>query len=152
MATYKVVEKEDPILRKISKEVPKITPNVLKLISNMLETMYEYNGVGLAAPQVGVLKRIIVVDIGDGPIALINPEILERSGSQIGQEGCLSCPDMWGDVDRAQYIKIKGITPEGEEIIFEAEDYLARALQHECDHLDGVLFIDKVKKLKIRRR
>lgn len=152
MATYKVVEKEDPILRKISKEVPKITPNVLKLISNMLETMYEYNGVGLAAPQVGVLKRIIVVDIGDGPIALINPEILERSGSQIGQEGCLSCPDMWGDVDRAQYIKIKGITPEGEEVIFEAEDYLARALQHECDHLDGILFIDKVRKLKVKRR
>ncbi len=152
MATYKVVEREDPILRKVSKEVPKITPNVLKLISNMLETMYEYNGVGLAAPQVGVLKRIIVVDIGDGPIALINPEILERQGSQIGQEGCLSCPDMWGDVDRAQYIKIKGITPEGEEVIFEAEDYLARALQHECDHLDGVLFIDKVKKLKVKRR
>lgn len=152
MATYKVVEKEDPILRKISKEVPKITPNVLKLISNMLETMYEYNGVGLAAPQVGVLKRIIVVDIGDGPIALINPEILEREGSQVGQEGCLSCPDMWGDVDRAQYIKIKGITTEGEEVIFEAEDYLARALQHECDHLDGVLFIDKVKKLKVKRR
>lgn len=152
MATYKVLDREDPVLRKISKEVPKITPNVLKLINNMLETMYEYNGVGLAAPQVGVLKRIIVVDIGEGPIALINPEILEREGSQIGQEGCLSCPDMWGDVDRAKHIKIKGITPKGEEITFEADDYLARALQHECDHLDGVLFIDKVQKLKVRRR
>lgn len=152
MATYKVVDREDPLLRKISKPVPEITPNVLKLIRNMLETMYEYNGVGLAAPQVGVLKRIIVVDIGEGPIALINPEILERSGSQTGEEGCLSCPDMWGDVERAKYIKIKGISPEGKEVIIEAEDYLARAFQHECDHLDGILFIDKVHKLKVKRR
>lgn len=152
MATYKVVNREDPLLRQISKPVPKITPNVLKLINNMLETMYEYNGVGLAAPQVGVLKRIIVVDVGDGPIALINPEILEQSGTQNGQEGCLSCPDMWGDVERAQHIKIKGLKPDGEETTFEAEDYLARALQHECDHLDGILFIDKVHKLKVRRR
>jgi len=152
MATYKVINREDPLLRKVSKPVAKITPNVIKLINNMLETMYEYNGVGLAAPQVGVLKRIIVVDIGDGPVALINPEILEREGSQIAQEGCLSCPNMWGDVDRANHIKIKGIKPNGEEIIFEAEGYFARALQHECDHLDGILFIDKVQKLKVRRR
>ena len=145
MSIYNIVTKEDKLLRKVCKPVPEITPNVKKLLDNMLETMYESNGVGLAAPQVGILKRVVVVDIGEegpGPLKLINPEILERSGEQNGPEGCLSCPGMWGDVKRSKYVKVKALTPEGQEIIIEGEDYLARALQHEIDHLDGILFID----------
>jgi len=113
--------------------------------------MYDANGVGLAAPQVGILKRVIVVDVGDGPIALINPVILEQKGNQIGAEGCLSCPDMQGDVARAYYVKVKGLLPDGREVIVEAEEFFARALQHEIDHLDGILFIDKATKLKVKR-
>ncbi len=145
MSIYNVVTKEDKILRKTCKAVPEITPNVKKLLNNMLETMYASNGVGLAAPQVGILKRLVVIDIGEGgpgPLKLINPEILERSGMQDGPEGCLSCPGMWGDVKRSKYVKVKALNPDGEEIIIEGEDFLARALQHEIDHLDGILFID----------
>ena len=145
MAIYNIVTKEDNLLRKKSQVVPEITPNVIKMLDRMQETMYAANGVGLAAPQVGILKRVIVVDIGeDGPgvLRLINPEILERSGSQNGPEGCLSCPGMWGDVKRSQYVKVKAMNDQGQEIIIEAEDFLARALQHEIDHLEGILFID----------
>ncbi len=145
MAIYNIVTKEDKLLRKKSQEVPEITPNVIKLLDRMQETMYAANGVGLAAPQVGILKRVIVVDIGeDGPgaLRLINPVILERSGWQNGPEGCLSCPGMWGDVKRNQYVKVKATIETGEEVIIEAEDFLARALQHEIDHLEGILFID----------
>ena len=145
MDLYEVVTKEDKLLRKKSMEVPTITPNVVRMLDRMLETMYEYNGVGLAAPQIGILKRAVVVDIGEdgpGPLKLINPVILERSGEQDGPEGCLSCPGMWGMVTRSYYVKVKALTPEGDEIIIEAEDFLARALQHEIDHLEGVLFID----------
>lgn len=145
MAIYNIVTKEDKLLRKKSQVVPEITPNVIKLLDRMQETMYAANGVGLAAPQVGILKRVIVVDIGeDGPgaLRLINPEILERSGWQNGPEGCLSCPGMYGDVKRSQYVKVKALNEQGEEIIIEAEDFLARALQHEIDHLEGILFID----------
>ena len=141
-------------MRKVCKPVPEITPNVKKLLDNMLETMYESNGVGLAAPQVGILKRVVVVDIGEegpGPLKLINPEILERSGEQNGPEGCLSCPGMWGDVKRSKYVKVKALTPEGQEIIIEGEDYLARALQHEIDHLDGILFIDTATNIEYQR-
>ena len=145
MDLYEVVTKEDKLLRKKSMEVPTITPNVVRMLDRMLETMYEYNGVGLAAPQIGILKRAVVVDIGEegpGPLKLINPVILERSGEQDGPEGCLSCPGMWGMVKRSYYVKVKALTPEGDEVIIEAEDFLARALQHEIDHLEGVLFID----------
>ena len=140
MDLYEVVTKEDKLLRKKSMEVPTITPNVVRMLDRMLETMYEYNGVGLAAPQIGILKRAVVVDIGEdgpGPLKLINPVILERSGEQDGPEGCLSCPGMWGMVKRSYYVKVKALTPEGDEIIIEAEDFLARALQHEIDHLSG---------------
>ena len=109
MSIYNIVTKEDKLLRKVCKPVPEITPNVKKLLDNMLETMYESNGVGLAAPQVGILKRVVVVDIGEegpGPLKLINPEILERSGEQNGPEGCLSCPGMWGDVKRSKYVSV----------------------------------------------
>ena len=154
MSIYKIVTKEDKILRKTCKPVPEITPNVKKLLDNMLETMYDSNGVGLAAPQVGILKRLIVVDVGEagpGPLKLINPEILERSGEQNGPEGCLSCPGMWGDVKRSKYVKVKAWTPEGEEILIEGEDYLARALQHEIDHLDGILFIDTATNIEYQK-
>ena len=154
MSIYNIVTKEDKLLRKVCKPVPEITPNVKKLLDNMLETMYESNGVGLAAPQGGILKRVVVVDIGEegpGPLKLINPEILERSGEQNGPEGCLSCPGMWGDVKRSKYVKVKALTPEGQEIIIEGEDYLARALQHEIDHLDGILFIDTATNIEYQR-
>lgn len=154
MSIYNIVTKEDKLLRKICKPVPEITPNVKKLLDNMLETMYNSNGVGLAAPQVGILKRLVVVDIGEegpGPLKLINPEILERSGVQDGPEGCLSCPGMWGDVKRSQYVKVKALNPEGEEIIIEGEDFLARALQHEIDHLDGILFIDTATNIEYQK-
>ena len=145
MSIYNIVTKEDKLLLKECKAVPEITANVKKMLDNMLETMYATNGVGLAAPQIGVLKRMVVIDVGEagpGPLKLINPEILERSGVQVGPEGCLSCPGMWGDVKRSKYVKVKALNPDGEEIIIEGYDYLARALQHEIDHLDGILFID----------
>ncbi len=154
MSVYNIVTKEDKILRKISKPIPEITPNVKKMLDRMLETMYASNGVGLAAPQVGILKRAVVVDVGEGgpgPLKLINPEIVERSGVQNGPEGCLSCPNMWGDVRRSQYVKVKATNPEGEEIIVEGEDFLARALQHEIDHLDGILFIDTATNIEYQK-
>ena len=154
MSVYNIVTKEDKILRKISKPIPEITPNVKKMLDRMLETMYASNGVGLAAPQVGILKRAVVVDVGEGgpgPLKLINPEIVERSGVQNGPEGCLSCPNMWGDVRRSQYVKVKATNPEGEEIIVEGEAFLARALQHEIDHLDGILFIDTATNIEYQK-
>ena len=154
MSVYNIVTKEDKILRKISKPIPEITPNVKKMLDRMLETMYASNGVGLAAPQVGILKRAVVVDGGEGgpgPLKLINPEIVERSGVQNGPEGCLSCPNMWGEVRRSQYVKVKATNPEGEEIIVEGEDFLARALQHEIDHLDGILFIDTATNIEYQK-
>ena len=154
MSVYNIVTKEDKILRKISKPIPEITPNVKKMLDRMLETMYASNGVGLAAPQVGILKRAVVVDVGEGgpgPLKLINPEIVERSGVQNGPEGCLSCPNRWGDVRRSQYVKVKATNPEGEEIIVEGEDFLARALQHEIDHLDGILFIDTATNIEYQK-
>ena len=154
MSVYNIVTKEDKILRKISKPIPEITPNVKKMLDRMLETMYASNGVGLAAPQVGILKRAVVVDVGEGgpgPLKLINPEIVERSGVQNGPEGCLSCPNMWGDVRRSQDVKVKATKPEGEEIIVEGEDFLARALQHEIDHLDGILFIDTATNIEYQK-
>ena len=154
MSVYNIVTKEDKILRKIAKPIPEITPNVKKMLDRMLETMYASNGVGLAAPQVGILKRAVVVDVGEGgpgPLKLINPEIVERSGVQNGPEGCLSCPNMWGEVRRSQYVKVKATNPEGEEIIVEGEDFLARALQHEIDHLDGILFIDTATNIEYQK-
>ena len=154
MSVYNIVTKEDKILRKISKPIPEITPNVKKMLDRMLETMYASNGVGLAAPQVGILKRAVVVDVGEGgpgPLKLINPEIVERSGVQNGPEGCLSCPNMWGEVRRSQYVKVKATNPEGEEIIVEGEDFLARALQHEIDHLDGILCIDTATNIEYQK-
>lgn len=133
----------DEVLRKICKPVKEITPNVITLLDDMADTMYEANGVGLAAPQVGILKRICVIDVGEGLIELINPEILETSGSQIDDEGCLSVPGKYAPVDRPNYVKVKATNRNGEEYIIEGEELLARALCHEIDHLDGILYIDK---------
>ena len=154
MAIYNIVTKEDILLRKKSQAVPEITPNVIKLLDRMQETMYAAHGVGLAAPQVGILKRVVVIDVGEegpGVLRLINPEILERSGVQNGPEGCLSCPGMYGDVKRSQYVKVKALNEQGEEMIIEAEDFLARALQHEIDHLEGILFIDTATNLEYEK-
>jgi len=133
----------DEILRKISKPVEVINNSIITLIDDMKETLKENNGVGLAAPQVGVLRRIIVVDIGEGPIEIINPEILNKEGTQIGVEGCLSIPEVYGEVKRPQKLKVKGLNGKGNEFEIEAEDLLAIVICHEVDHLNGVLFKDK---------
>ncbi len=134
----------DEKLTKVCRPVKEMTPRIQTLIQDMLDTMYNAEGVGLAAPQVGVLRRIIVVDIGEGPIILINPEILETEGEQTGQEGCLSLPGQAGDVTRPNYVKVKALNQEMEPIIVEGEELLARALCHECDHLDGIMYVEKV--------
>lgn len=136
--------KIDDILRKKSRRVEKIDERILQLLDDMAETMYKENGAGLAAPQVGILKRVIVVDIGDGLIKLINPEIVEQEGEEQGEEGCLSVPDIIGEVKRPYKVKVKGLNELGEEIEIKATGFLARAFCHEIDHLDGILFIDKV--------
>ncbi|MBQ9091000.1 MAG: peptide deformylase [Anaerotignum sp.] len=133
----------DEVLRKKCKVVKEITPNLLTLLDDMADTMYDANGVGLAAPQVGILKRVVVIDIGEGLVELINPEILETSGSQIDDEGCLSVPGKYAPVDRPNYVKVKAMDRDGNEFIIEGEELMARALCHEIDHLDGILYIDK---------
>ena len=133
----------DEVLRKTCKEVKEITPNLITLLDDMADTMYDANGVGLAAPQVGILKRVVVIDIGEGLVELINPEILETSGSQIDDEGCLSVPGKYAPVDRPYYAKVKAMDRDGNEFIIEGEELMARALCHEIDHLDGILYIDK---------
>ena len=130
-------------LRKKCKEVTEITPRVLMLIEDMLDTMYEANGVGLAAPQVGILKRIVVIDVGEGPIVMINPVIIETSGEQTGEEGCLSVPGKAGIVTRPNYVKAKAMDENMVEFEIEGEELLARAICHECDHLDGIVYVDK---------
>ena len=144
MAIRTIREIGDPVLNKISKEVKEITPRVQDLIDDMFETMYEANGVGLAAVQVGVLKRIVVIDTGDDPIVLINPRILEVSGEQTGNEACLSVPGKTGSVTRPNYVKAVAQDEELNEFEIEGEELLARALVHEIEHLDGHLFVEKV--------
>ena len=144
MAVRQVREMGDEVLTKVSKEVKTITPRTLTLIEDMLDTMYETNGVGLAAPQVGILKRIVVIDVGEGPIILINPVILETSGEQTGEEGCLSVPGKAGQVTRPYYVKVKALNENMEEVIYEGEELLARAFCHEIDHLDGHLYVELV--------
>ena len=139
----------DDILRKKARPVKEITERIKELAQDMIETMYENNGVGLAAPQVGVLRRIFVVDIGDGegPTVFINPELTEQSGEQYGVEGCLSVPGKQGDVLRPYRIHVKAMDLEGQEFEVEAEEFFARAICHEYDHLEGVLYIDKAENI-----
>ena len=135
----------DPILEKQCKEVKEMTPRIRELIDDMFETMYDANGVGLAAPQVGILKRIVVIDTtGEDPIVMINPRILETSGSQTGYEGCLSVPGKTGTVTRPNYVKAVALNEDMQEYEIEATELLARAICHETDHLNGELYVGKV--------
>ena len=143
----RIIRKEgDPILRKISRVVDKIDDRIIILLDDMRETMYDAEGAGLAAPQVGVLRRVVIIDVGEGLIELINPEIIYQDGSQCEEEGCLSLPGVTGKVVRPNIVKIKGLDRKGEEVVLEGKELLARAFCHEVDHLDGILFIDKIKK------
>lgn len=148
MAVYKIVEIGDEVLREKAKPVKEITPNIIKLLDNMADTMYEANGVGLAAPQIGVSKRVIVIDIGEGLIELINPEIVEASGNAVDTEGCLSVPGMIGEVARADRLVVKGLNRQAEAVTYQAKGWLARAFQHEIDHLEGVVFVDRATNLR----
>ena len=144
MALRTIRVQGDSVLTKKSRTVDKMTPRIGELITDMLDTMYDAMGVGLAAPQVGILKRIVVIDVGEGPIVLINPEILETSGEQTGDEGCLSVPGMAGQVTRPNYVKVKALDVNMEEQILEGEVLLARAFCHEIDHLDGKMYTELV--------
>ena len=144
MALRTIRVEGDSVLTKISRPVEKMTPRIHDLIEDMLDTMYDAMGVGLAAPQVGILKRIVVIDVGEGPIVLINPEILETSGEQTGDEGCLSVPGMAGQVTRPNYVKVKAMDEDMNEVIYEGTELLARAFCHEIDHLDGKMYTDLV--------
>ena len=144
MAIRIIRELGDEVLTKTCKEVPKMTFRTKLLIGDMLDTMYEAGGVGLAAPQVGVLKRIVTIDVGDGPIVMVNPEILERSGEQSGEEGCLSVPGKAGVVTRPNYVKVRALDENMQEFELEAEELLARACCHEIDHLEGKMYVDLV--------
>lgn len=144
MALRTIRVQGDSVLTKKSRTVDKMTPRIGELITDMLDTMYEAMGVGLAAPQVGILKRIVVIDVGDGPIILINPEIIEKSGEQTGDEGCLSVPGMSGQVTRPDHVKVKALNEDMEEVVYEGEGLLARAFCHELDHLDGHMYTELV--------
>jgi peptide deformylase len=142
MALRKIRIDGDEILRKVSRHVDKITPKIQILVDDMIETMVHANGVGLAAPQIGVLKRIVVIDVGEGPVVMINPEIIEEEGLQEGIEGCLSVPGMTGTVTRPYRVVAKAINENNEEFTIEGEELLARAICHELDHLEGILYTD----------
>lgn len=135
---------EDDCLNKVCKPVEKMTLRMKILINDMLDTMYDADGVGLAAPQVGILRRIAVVDVGEGPVILVNPVVLETSGEQTGQEGCLSVPNKSGQVTRPNYAKVEALDENMESRIIEGEGLFARALLHEIDHLDGHIYTEKV--------
>lgn len=144
MALRTIRVQGDPVLGKTCRPVTEITPRIGELIEDMLETMYEANGVGLAAPQVGVLKRIVVIDVGEGPIVMVNPVIVETSGEQTGDEGCLSIPGKAGTVTRPNYVKAVAFDREMKPYEIEGTELLARAICHELDHLEGHLYVEKV--------
>lgn len=147
MALRNIRTEGDSVLTKIAKPVVEMNNKTLTLIEDMLDTMYEANGVGLAAPQVGILKRIVVMDVseeGDEPIIMINPEIIDKDGSQTGEEGCLSAPGKSGVVTRANYVKVRAFDENMEVFELEGNGLLARCIQHECDHLDGIMYTSKV--------
>jgi peptide deformylase len=133
----------DEVLRRKSKPVKVVNGVIRRLLDEMAATMQHESGIGLAAPQVGIAKRVLVADVGDGLIELINPEILFAEGNQVGLEGCLSIPDVVGEVSRAESIRLTGLNRDGHQVWLEASGLLARCLQHEIDHLDGILFTDR---------
>ncbi len=142
MALRTIRVQGDPVLNKTCREIKEITPKIRELIEDMLETMYEANGVGLAGPQVGVLRRVVVIDVGEGPIVMINPVILETSGEQTGDEGCLSIPGKAATVTRPNYVKARAFDENMEEYEIEGTELLARAICHELDHLEGHLYVE----------
>lgn len=144
MAIRKIREIGDEVLTKVCKPVDKMTLRTKILIDDMLDTMYEAYGVGLAAPQVGILKRLVVIDVGEGPIVLVNPEIIETSGEQTGEEGCLSVPGKSGTVTRPNVVKIRALDQDMKSFEMEGEGLLARAFCHEIEHLDGILYVAHV--------
>ncbi|MBS4032150.1 MAG: peptide deformylase [Clostridiales bacterium] len=146
MAIRLIRKTKDPVLRQVSREVKEISPPLIALMEDMVETMYAAEGVGLAAPQVGINKRIIVIDVQDenGLLKLINPEIVSGEGKECSVEGCLSFPGIAGEVERDESVTVRALTPEGKTVEICASGLLARALQHEIDHLDGILFVDRV--------
>lgn len=148
MAVYQVVVTPEEVLRNRAVPVKNINAGVIRVLDNMRDTMYAFDGVGLAAPQIGVSKRMIVIDTGNNLIELINPNITSMEGEQIGSEGCLSLPGVVGLVPRAQKVCVTGLNRNGEEVEIEASDLLARAFQHEIDHLDGILFTDKATEIR----
>ncbi|MFA7197071.1 MAG: peptide deformylase [Anaerovoracaceae bacterium] len=147
MALRNIVTEGDDVLRKHAREVLEINDRIRDITEDMVQTMRAEHGLGLAAPQVGILRRIIVIEMDGQLYQLINPEIVETRGEQFEEEGCLSVPGMIGRVRRPQYVRIKGFSPEGNSVEYEGEDLLAVAFCHECDHLDGILFIDKAEQI-----
>ena len=151
MAVYQIVEVPNPILKARAKEVAKINAGVLRVLDNMRDTLYAADGVGLAAPQIGISKRMVVIDIdGESYMELINPEIIEREGEQFGPEACLSVPGMQGMVRRSKKVTVKALNREGEEFTVTGEDLLARAFQHEIDHLNGIVYTELAERLDQR--
>ncbi|MGL5695307.1 MAG: peptide deformylase [Peptostreptococcaceae bacterium] len=146
MALRQIVQIGEPVLRKVSKKVDKIDDKIIQLLDDMADTMYEADGVGLAAPQIGILKRVVVIDVGDGLLELINPEIVEISGTQTDDEGCLSVAGQSGEVTRPYIVKVRAYNRQGQLFEIVGEELLARAFCHEIDHLDGILFVDKIEK------
>ena len=146
MALREIVQIGEPVLRKKAKKVEVIDEKIIQILDDMADTMYNADGVGLAAPQVGILKRIVVIDIGDGLLELINPEIIETSGEQVGEEGCLSVIGVSGVVRRPIVVKVSAYNRKGQLFEIDGEELLARAFCHEIDHLDGILYVDKVEK------
>jgi len=148
MSLKEIIIYPDPVIKKKSESVEEVDEEIKQLIDDMTETMYASRGVGLAAVQIGILKRVIVVNVGEELVALVNPEILENEGESKMEEGCLCLPGVLIDVKRSEKVKVKGLNEKGEEVVVDAEGLLARAFQHEVDHLNGILIIDKVSRIK----
>ena len=148
MSIKEIIAYPDPVLRKKSEPVEEISEEIKQLIEDMAETMYDARGIGLAAVQIRVLKRVIVISVGEGLTALINPEIVESEGEDRMEEGCLCLPGVLIEIDRKEKVKVKGLNEKGEEVVIDAEGLMARAFQHEIDHLSGVLIVDKVSAIK----
>lgn len=148
MAVLRIKIVGDPILRRKARKVEAVDAALQRLLADMVETMHEANGIGLAGPQIGVPRRVIVVDIGDGPIKMVNPRIVESQGCATGPEGCLSIPGLTGQVERFERVVVKGLDDQGQPLRVDADGLLSIVFQHEIDHLDGVLFTDKATELR----
>lgn len=152
MAKLKIVIAGAPVLREVAQPVERIDKKLQRLLRDMAETMYAADGVGLAAPQVGVSKRVVVIDVGEGLYELINPEIVKREGKVLGSEGCLSVTDYEGEVERSEYVECEFTDKTGQRMLLSASGLLAICIQHELDHLDGILFIDKAKTISPKQK